>query len=282
MITAKTTVCMVIGDPVEHSLSPTIHNAGYRAAELSDQFIYVASRVDPANIEAFANGMRAMNIRGASCTMPHKEIIMPYLDEIDEIAKKIGAVNTVVQENGILKGYNTDWLGTVTPLKAVTDLRGKNVAILGAGGASKAMAYGLVNEGAIVTAYNRTLSKAEAIAREFGCKAATLDDTESLQSADIICNATSVGMGETTGQSPIDVSWLSNKQIVFDAIYSPYETALLKGAAKCGARVIHGTEMLLHQALPQFKLYTGVDAPVTAMRQALMQSVGQKELSRAK
>lgn len=272
MITAKTKVCMVIGDPVEHSLSPLIHNAGYRAAGIDDQFVYVACAVNPGNIPMLACGVRALGIRGVSCTMPHKEAIMSHLDSIDEVAQTIGAVNTVVQENGKLVGYNTDWLGVVRPLQAITDLHGKRAAVLGAGGAAKAMVYGLLREGATVTICNRTETKAMALAEQFGCKAASLESPDITQ-ADIICNATSVGMGRSEGQSPVDSSLLAPHQIVLDAIYVPMQTKLLQDAAACGARCVPGTEMLLHQAAAQFELYTGHTAPLDAMRQALQEEL---------
>jgi shikimate dehydrogenase len=277
MISGKTQLCVVVGDPVEHSLSPAMHNAGYRAAGLEDQFVYVACRVAPADIKLFVDSMRALHIRGASCTMPHKEIIMPYLDVVDEVAQQIGAVNTVVQKQGKLYGYNTDWLGTITPLKELTSLKRKRVAVLGAGGTAKAMVFGLLREGAIVTVHNRTLAKAEALATQFSCSATTLDNRQSLQQADIICNATPVGMGDTRDRTPIDTTIISNRHIVFDAIYTPYETMLLREAAQYGARIIHGTEMLLHQALPQFELFTGKSAPLGAIRAAQLEALHIKE-----
>src|SRR5258708_1483752 len=127
-ITAKTKINIVIGDPVEHSLSPQIHNAGYKALHIDDQYVYVASRVGVKNIEDFIKGVRLMNINGVSCTIPHKIAVMPYLDHIEDIAKKIGAVNTIVNENGKLYGYNTDWLGILLPIEKLTNLQNKTVA----------------------------------------------------------------------------------------------------------------------------------------------------------
>jgi shikimate dehydrogenase len=266
-------LCMVIGHPIEHSLSPALHNAGYRELGIEDRFVYSAHDVRPENISDFVQEARSREIRGISCTTPHKEIIMPYLDVIDPIAQKIGAVNTVVQEKGKLYGYSTDWIGAVEPLKSLTTLRNKKVAVIGAGGAARAMVYGLVDEGAVVTVYNRTLKKAKELAREFNCQASALSNSASIATVDIICNATSLGMHPHEDKTPIDPALLSSHQIVLEAIYNPYETVLLRGAKVQGAQVIHGTEMLLYQAMAQFKLYTGQPAPEAAMREALSKGV---------
>ena len=265
--------CMVIGDPVTHSFSPAIHNAGYRAVGIDDRFQYIARRVKPDDIETFMRRVRASAIRGISCTMPHKQLIGPFLDEIDPIAQKIGAVNTVVKREGKLYGYNTDWFGTVGPLQKTIQLEGSKVAVIGAGGAARAMVYGLTRAGAKVTIYNRTMSKAQAIATEFGCIAAPLGTIAAVRDAAIICNATPVGMGKTSDLSPIDSRLISPGQVIFDAVYVPYTTTLLKTATKQGATVVRGTEMLLYQALPQFALFTGIEAPEDAMRQALRKAV---------
>jgi shikimate dehydrogenase len=175
-ITAKTKICMVIGDPIAHSLSPQLHNAGYQALGIDDKFVYIAAQVKVNHIEDFIKGIRAMNIRGVSCTMPHKLAVMKYLDVIDETAKTIGAVNTIVNQEGILTGYNTDWLGAVTPLEKLTSLKNKEVAVLGAGGAARAIIFGLTKKGAKVTIFNRTREKAEEIAKEFDTRVALLTD----------------------------------------------------------------------------------------------------------
>ncbi len=273
MITAQTKLCMVIGHPVSHSLSPLIHNAGYQALGIDGEFVYVACDVDPESIAEFVTGIRVMGVRGVSCTIPHKEIILPHLDEVDSIAKQIGAVNTVVQEKGVLRGYNTDWMGALVPLKTTTPLKGKKVAVIGAGGAARAMVYGLVREGAVVTVYNRTLEKAQELAQTFGCEAAPLTDYDAIKAADIICNTTSVGMYPHEEQTPLPGDLLRSEHIVFDAVYAPYETKLLRDAKAKGAHVIHGTDMFLAQAMAQFKLYTGHDAPEKAMRTALMKGI---------
>lgn len=270
MITAKTKVCMVIGDPIAHSLSPEMHNAGYQALGIAGEFVYVAANVRIQESEQAIAGFRALGIRGISCTMPHKLEVMRYLDEIDPIAQKIGAVNTIVNDNGKLTGYNTDWLGIITPLEEKTNIAGKKIVILGAGGASRAMAFGLTQKRAEVTILNRTVANAKTLAKEFLCNFGSIDDIETIRDADIILNATSIGMGEMSNESPIPEELINKNMIIFDAIYHPYETKLLQYAKNKGAQTIHGLAMLLHQGTAQFTLFTGQQAPVAAMRKVLL------------
>ncbi len=272
-ITAKTKICMVIGDPVEHSLGPQKYNAVYAQLGIDNEFVYVACRVKITDIADFVRGVRAMGIRGVSCTIPHKVEVMKYLDELDPIAEKIGAVNTVVNDNGVLTGYNTDWLGVVIPLERLTSLNGKNVALLGAGGAARAIVYGLASRGANVTIYNRTIPKAEELAKETGTKVGSSETLKDIKDMDIIINATSVGMQPNEDATPLDQKYITDKHIVLDAVYVPYETRLLKEAKERHAQIIHGAEMLLHQGIAGFKLYTGRDVPEVMMRNALMKSM---------
>lgn len=270
-ITAKTNVCMIIGDPVEHSLSPQIHNAAYKALGIDDQFVFVAAHVKPEDLAQTLSGVRAMHIRGLTCTIPHKTTVMHYLDAIDETARKIGAVNTIVNENGKLTGYNTDWLGVVTPLEKVTTIKDKKVAVIGAGGAARAVVYGIFKHGGKVTIFNRTIKKAKQLAEEFGCAYAANDDFAIIKDMDIIFNATSVGLDAKKDETPLPKVFITNNHIVFDAIYVPYETQLLKDAKEKGAQVIHGLEMLLYQGMAQFQLYTNQIAPEDVMRKLLME-----------
>jgi shikimate dehydrogenase len=267
-ITAKTKLCMVIGDPVEHSLSPQMHNAGYEALHIDDQYVYVACHVAVKNIEDFVKGVRSMQIRGVSCTIPHKIAVLAHLDQVDDIAKKIGAVNTIVNNNGELIGYNTDWLGILNPLEQLIKLQNKTVALIGAGGAARAVAYAVTSKGAHLAIYNRTLSHAKDLAEEFNGKDFSLDEIGNAQSADIIINTTPVGL-ENKNETPIPKEFITNKHIVFDAVYGTHETQLVKDAKEKGAKTISGIEMLLYQGFAQFKLFTGHNAPVEAMRKAI-------------
>lgn len=268
-INGKTKICLIIGDPVEHTLSPMMHNSAYEALGIDDQFVYMAARVRIEHVKEVVTAMRAMGFRGLTCTVPHKLEVMKYLDKIDEVARKIGAVNTVVNDKGVLYGYNTDWLGTVIPLEKITSLKGKKVVIIGAGGASKAIAFGVVEKGAKLKIYNRTFTKANELAQELGVQAGRFTELEDIKSADIVINATSLGMAPNDDKSPVPANFFHNKQIVFDAVYVPYETKFLKEAKTMGAKIIHGVEMLLYQGIAQFEYYTNLKAPEEVMRKAL-------------
>lgn len=269
MISGKTKICLSIGDPIIHSLSPVMHNAAYKALGIDDQYTYISAFVKAEDIKYSVAGMRAFHFRGMSCTTPHKQSVMEFLDIIDPVAQKIGAVNTVVNNNGKLTGYNTDWIGVITALEKVTDIKGKQIAIIGAGGAARAMAYGLVKSGGNVTIFNRTLEKAEQIADDFLCKAETLNKLNQIEHANIIINATTVGMSPNEAESPVPEGYITKKHVVLDAIYFPQETRLLHQAKEQGATIISGLDMLLYQGAAQFELYTGHKAPVAVMREAL-------------
>ena len=269
--TAKTKICMVIGDPVEHSLGPQLYNTVYEKMGIDDEYIYVAARVKSADIEKALNGIRAFGIRSAAVTVPHKTAVMEFLDEIDETARKIGAVNTIINDNGKLKGYNTDWLGVINALEMYTAVADKNIAVLGSGGAARGAVYGLTKRGAKVTIFNRTLDKAKQLADEFNCEYASLDNPEGIKDMDIIFNATSVGLHPHADKTPLPKIYINKNHIVFDAVYSPFDTQLLKDADEQGATVIHGLDMLLYQGVEQFKLSTGHDAPVDIMRKVLQE-----------
>lgn len=269
---------MIIGDPVEHSLSPAMHNAAYESLGIDHEFVFVASQVDINNIEKVVDAVRVMGIRGLTCTIPHKIEVMKYLDWVDPIAEKIGAVNTVVNDNGTLKGYNTDWLGTVIPLQEllkVEKLEGLSVALIGAGGAARAMAYGVLARGAHLSIFNRSIEKAQKLAQELDAEVQSysvdaLEKDGAHNDYDIILNATSLGMGEHVDETPISKSNIEKHHVVFDAVYAPRQTRLLREAAEQGARTIQGVEMLLHQGVAQFELYTKKKAPVEVMRKMLI------------
>lgn len=273
MINANTKICMVIGDPVEHSLSPLLHNSGYKELGIEDRFVYLGAGIKIEYLSDFLNAMRLLNIRGVSATMPHKLEVLTFLDEVDPVAKKIGAANTIVNEGGVLKGYNTDWFGAVVPLKEKTALSGKQIAVLGAGGAARAVVYGLVKEGARVTVFNRTVEKAREISDRFGADFKSWEEINMVSEFDVIINATSLGMVPGINESPLNKELINNKQIILDLIYHPLETRLLKEAIEQGAITIPGTEMLLAQAAGQFELFTGEKAPLVEMRKALEQEL---------
>lgn len=252
------------------SLGAAMHLAGYQALGLS--FTYVPFRV--TDLRGAITGMRALGIRGFGVSMPYKLEIMPLLDELHPLAARIGAVNTVVNEEGRLFGHNTDCVGAVRALAEVRAVKGARVLLLGAGGAGRAVAFGLVDEGAEVVLANRDANKAKALAAEVGCEATNLDDA--LRCAgdfDVLVNATSVGMREVDPSSPIPEACIAAGQVVMDIVYKPIETELVRSASRRGATAIHGGRMLLHQAARQFELYTGRKAPLEAMDSALRQQI---------
>lgn len=267
-ISGHSALTLIIGDPVAHSLSPRMHNAGYVARNLP--FVMAASHVLPADLEQAIAGVRALKIRGLAVTMPHKVEIMPYLDAIDPVAREIGAVNTVVNNGGVLTGYNTDWRGIIDPLSQLLDLKGVHVAVLGAGGAAQAAIYGCINAGAQVTIINRTVERATQLATRWGCGVTSLDDHEALRSSAVIINTTSVGMHDSADQCPIPRDVLHSEQVIFETIYAPRTTQLVAAALERGARVIRGVEMFVAQGVTQFELHTGYKPPYERMRQVVM------------
>ncbi len=272
---ATTEVCVIWGDPVSHSLSPRMHNEAYRELDIAEKFVFVAAQVQAQELEQAWAGARAMKFRGITCTIPHKQAMMPLLDELDPLAKKVGAVNTVVRlSDGRYKGYNTDVEGVVLPLKERIDLAGKRVAIVGAGGAARAAVFGVEDAGAEVLVLNRTLEKAQALAEEVGGSAYSLQDADVVEGCDVIVQTTSVGMTPHVEDSPLPSSVLRPSQLVMDAIYTPWETRLLQDARKAGAMVIPGAEMFVYQGVAQFELYTGCSAPVSTMKRIVSESLG--------
>ncbi len=217
---------ILLGNPVQHSLSPLMHNAALREMGMNDNY----SACCVQNLDEAVSGMKAMNIRGASVTVPFKVETMKYLDEIDNDALKIGAVNTIISNRGKLRGANTDWLGIIMTLQEAMSIKGRTFVIVGAGGTARAAAYGIRKQGGLPVVVNRTLSKAKAIAEYFGCSFYPLAEIASI-SADCLINATSVGMHPDIGSSPVPKEVLKNYKYVMDVIYNPLQTQLLKDAA---------------------------------------------------
>jgi shikimate dehydrogenase len=274
-VNGETALCLIIGDPVTHSLTPRMHNAGYAAVQLSSDassqlnYCMTAATVRQADLAQAIAGVRALSIRGLAVTMPHKVAICSMLDVLDPVAKTIGAVNTVVNDGGRLTGYNTDWLGIVRPLERRVSLLGKRVAILGAGGAAQAATYGCVQSGALVTILNRTPAKAREAAAPFKAAWGELCESTEVDPFDIIVNTTPIGMGKLVGQTPIAAHKLKCHQIIFETIYSPRETNLVVEARKLGCEVITGIEMFLEQGAAQFELHTKHVAPRDEMKKVL-------------
>ncbi len=278
MITGKTVVCGIIGDPVEHTLSPAMHNAAFQ--KMGIDYIYTPFPVRKDNLEAAIGGMRALAIKGLNATIPHKISVVPLMDTLDSLAQKIGAVNTVVNEDGALTGYNTDASGFVQALfEAGIEAGGKKVVLLGAGGAARAIAFAMAEEGGYLFIHNRTREKAHALADVvadlYGIPIVVggLDEEslrETVPDADIIINATSVGMTTDAARSPVPAEMLCENQTVFDIVYSPIETKLLREARQRGAATIDGLQMLVWKGALAFQLWTGQAAPVDIMRDAAL------------
>ena len=266
-------ICIGIGYPLKASRSPAMHNAGYKKLGIDNEFVYLTTEVKPENLERAIEGLRALEVRGISITMPFKQTVMKYLDSIDKEAEKIGAVNTIVNNSGKLIGYNKDWIGALTALEKKINLPGKKVAVIGAGGAARAIIYGLKKKNAIVKIFNRTKKRAQKLAQEFDCSYSSLNSLEETTRMDVIINSTSIGMHED--KSPIDKKFLNKNQIVFDVVYLPLNTKLIRDAKEKGAKVVFGYEMLLYQGIEQFKLYTNHDAPIEIMKGALIKSLNE-------
>lgn len=268
MITGETIVYGVIGNPVAHSLSPLMHNQAFSSTGYPG--VYVPFQVQ--DVGAAMDGIRTLNIHGISVTIPHKETILPYLDRIDESASQIGAVNTVLNDKGRLVAYNTDAYGAVLALSEKTSIRNKDVVIIGAGGAARAIGYGILKAGGRLHIVNRSAEKGETIARFLG---ASFYPMECFGQApcDILINTTPVGMHPHVDETPIPQAQLNDRMVVMDIIYNPVKTRLLEAAEKIGARVISGVPMFVYQGAKQFELWTGLDAPVDLMKQVVYEAL---------
>jgi shikimate dehydrogenase len=283
-ISGKTRVCGVIGDPIEHSLSPIMHNAAFEALGLD--YVFLAFKVKPAFVAGAVDGMRALNIRGLNVTMPHKKTVMAHLDRIDLSAQIIDSVNTVLNKENLLLGFNTDGVGALKALKENgVALKGRKVLLLGAGGAARAIAYAVAKEADELAVLNRTVKQAQALARlleksatkKIASGSLSLSDIQqNLQDSDILINATSVGMKPHPEESPVPPKWLRRSLSVMDIVYNPLETKLAKEAKEAGAKVVSGVEMLIYQGAASFEIWTGKSAPVEVMRKAALNHLQQK------
>lgn len=285
-ITGKTRICGVIGDPIEHTLSPVMHNAAY--ARLGLDYVYLPFRVKRDELGKAIEGMKALNIRGLNVTIPHKVAVLQLLNKVDDLAEKIGAVNTIVNDDGVLTGYNTDAAGFLQPLvERKIDPAEKNVVIVGAGGAARAVSFILADRGADLTILNRreefdgAVGLADRLSQVFKrtVKASQLNENNlkiSLEKADILINATSVGMTPGVDRTPVPSHLLRTGLTVYDVVYNPVKTRLLKEAEEAGAMPIGGLEMLVWQGALAFEKWTGEKAPVDVMKQATEEALKRK------
>ena len=264
----------VIGDPIDHSLSPNIHSAAFRELNLDSS--YIGYRIPKGELESGIEGLKKIKITVFNVTIPHKIEMMKYLDKMDESCSVIGAVNTVVNNEGVLKGYNTDMDGFLEPLKKRDiQIKGKKILLIGAGGAARAIIAGMAKEKAErVDIANRTIENAiklSEFATKIGLKANTkkiIETDENIENYDMIINSTSIGLKNES--SPISFEKISQGTIIYDIVYAPMNTDFIKKAKDKKLEVIYGYEMLLGQAIRAFEIWHEMKAPYNAMKKALL------------
>jgi len=269
MIDAHTELYGIIGNPVRHSLSPIIHNAAFRRMELNA--VYLAFEVK--DLAGALRGIRELGLRGVSVTLPFKTDVIPFLDEVDEVAEKIGAVNTIVNEGEKLFGYNTDWRGALEALEEKVDLKGKKVILIGAGGGARAIGFGLKERRCQLIISNRTEEKGVGLAKDLTCRYQPLSSFFQMKSgeldANVIINATSQGMYPKDGESPLPKKFLKKGMTVMDIVYHPIQTKLLREAEEQGCQTINGLEMLAHQGAAQLEIWTGRKTDILQIKKDL-------------
>jgi len=280
VISGKIRICGIIGDPIEHTMSPVMHNTAFE--KMGVDYLYVPFRVKKEELGKAIEGMRALNIRGLNVTIPHKVAIIPFLDKLDRLAERIGAVNTIVNDDGVLTGYNTDATGFLQALlERGIEPAEKKMVILGAGGASRAISFTLAERGAHLVILNRLLELdwAEELAGQIShafkkeVKALKLDEENLLtvlEGADVLINATSVGMYPNIDETPVTANLLSPDLVVFDIVYNPVKTRLLTEAEAAGAKTISGLDMFVWQGALAFEKWTGLKAPLELMREEVI------------
>ena len=283
-INGRTKVLCVIGHPIDHSMSPVMHNAALK--ELSLNYIYLAFDVPPGDLEKALLGFKKSDMKGINVTIPHKETIIQYLDQIEPLAEKIGAVNTIKNVNGILIGKNTDGLGAKKALiDAGCNVKGKKVLILGAGGAARAISFALAEDIDEIFICNRTEKRAFKLAKELKDKMnipatgkdfgkATLKSL--LNDADILINTTPIGMYPDVNKSPISKELLTDRLFVYDIIYNPLQTQLLKDASEIGCKILNGIDMFVNQGALAFEWWTDKKPNINLMKEKIIEILGEK------
>jgi len=276
---SDTAVYGVIADPIGHSLSPHVHNAAFAAKGYNS--VYCPFRVPTDNLEQFMEDVPRLGVRGLSVTIPHKEAIARYLTKVDPAVKSIAAVNTIVFEGAEVIGYNTDYnaamdclensLGTIG--HDPSPVRGKRALVLGAGGVARPIVYGLCSRGSQVTVASRTRSRADRLAKAFDCKVVNWESRHRVP-CEILANCTPVGMHPNVDETPINKSYLKPTMLVFDTVYNPESTMLIKDAHRHNCPVVTGVEMFVRQAMLQFYLFTKQEAPAQLMREVLKKTIG--------
>ncbi len=265
-VNGETQIIGFFGSTYKTSKMYAMYNAAFEALGLN--YVYVPLVVK--DLEKAVEGVRHLGIKAIGVTIPYKVDIVPFLDELNSDAKRIGAVNAIINNNGMLLGTNTDGKGAVKALQEVTDIAGKKVVLLGAGGAARAIAFAIADEGGCLVIINRTKDAAAALAKAVNCKYETLEKLEQeIKGAHIVINATLVGMAPTEDESLVKKALLSSELIVMDLVSNPKETKLLKDAKERGGKIVYGDRMLFWQGVLKFKVYTGVEPPIQVMEKAI-------------
>lgn len=277
-ITPNTEVYAVIADPIGHSLSPAVHNAAFR--HLNMDKVYVPIRVPREDLGDFIGYCRGFGLRGLSVTIPHKETILDHVDSTDRAVDHIGAANTVVMDGFDKMAYNTDFRAALDSIDAtlgrggsVDVLAGRAAIVLGAGGVAKAIVHALKLRNVEVTIASRTLEKSEALAKQFNCNAIEWKKRHDVK-CDMVINCTPIGMHPHVNETPFEGKYLRRSTIVFDTVYNPERTLLIKQARDLNAAVVTGVDMFVRQAALQFKLFTEQEAPEEVMREAIKKTTG--------
>lgn len=279
IVTGATRVAGVFGYPVHHSLSPAMHNAAFH--NLKIDYVYVPFSVCPDNLETAVRGIRALDMVGVNLTIPHKERVIQFLDWVSDDARKIGSVNTIYNHEGLLRGYSTDGEGFIRALvSAGKSPDGSNAVVLGAGGSARAISYSLATRGSEVTIINRTHSRAVELADSLNAILGTgllravvpgaQEARDVVRKADLLVNCTSVGMYPHIDEQPIPSDWLHRDLFVYDQIYNPLETMLLRAARTVGCRAANGVGMLVYQGASAFEMWTGQSPSIKIMEEAVL------------
>jgi shikimate dehydrogenase len=253
----------ITGFPLAHSLSPVVHNTAFRVCDINAIYLFFETQ----DIRSIIRGMKTLGIKGMSITLPHKVSVISHLDEIDSTASKIGAVNTIVNREGTLMGYNTDATGGIRCLEKRMSLKGKRCIIVGAGGTARALGFALMQKDLDLYIVNRTYDKGISLSKKLGATFLMPKEIPFIR-PDILIQTTPVGMYPNCSVSPVPPEILTEGMVVMDIIYNPLETRLLKEAKKRGCITISGIEMFINQAADQFELWTGIRAPLLEMKKS--------------
>lgn len=274
-ITPRTKLYGVLGDPIGHSLSPLLHNKAMQ--QIGFEGCYIPLRVPPDQFSTTLDDFQWLGMQGYSVTIPHKQAALAKYPLCDEVVRQIGAANTIYRDNdGAWRTANTDLAAAMDSLQLglrdMESLEGKRVLLLGAGGAARAIGFGVINKGGALVVTSRTTNRAKQLAEELGCRYCTWENRGS-EGIDVLINCTPVGMSPNVDDSPFQEHWLQEDMLVFDTIYNPEQTLLIRQARERGCRTVTGIEMFIRQAAAQFRLFTGKEAPLDGMRETLRRAI---------